>query len=176
MAIPEQKQPFTPPVTVKHRGFFNFQEVITAIQDFFSENYYDTVQWAQYKFKIPSPAGAEYEIEVKGSRKVTEYVKFHQRVYLRVFDMREVEIVRDGKKVKTNDGRLHVEVKPTVEFDWQGRFKKGGAFGKFYQWLHDFFRGHIIKYKIEDYWIDNLLIEQGRLVKKIQATLGQEVM
>jgi len=161
---------------IKHRGFFDFQDTVKTIQTFLRQRMYLAYDWPSYKYKIPSPAGAEYEIIVEGSKKVNEYVKFELHVFMRVFDMREVEIVRDGEKIKTNEGKVHIEISAGMDLDWQGRFSGKGVWGKFLEWLKDVYEKHIIKYKIGDYYEDLLFGEALDLKSELQSVLGQEVV
>lgn len=165
-----------PKFTIKHRGFFTFNEVMDTIKSFFADNFYDSVKYEGYKYKIPSPAGAEYEIIIDASKKVNEYVKFGIRLFLRVFDMREVEIVQDGKKITTNEGKFHLEITSSRELDWQKRFEGYGVFQPFISWLDEFFRKNILKYKVDDYWDDKHAADVIGLTKAVQNALGQEVV
>lgn len=160
---------------VKHRGFFDFQDIVKTIQTFLKQRMYLAYDWPAYKYKIPSPGGAEYEIIVEGSKKVTEYVKFKLEIFLRVFDMREVEIVRDGEKIKTNEGKVHIEIFADKALDWQKRFEGKGKWGKFLEWLKDVYEKYIIRYKISDYYDDLLYMDALDLKNELQSVLGQEV-
>ncbi|OYT32724.1 hypothetical protein DRJ22_01385 [Candidatus Woesearchaeota archaeon] len=166
----EKKRKF-PAIIIKHRGFFNLEKVLKTITNWFNEEDFEDFDITDYKYKIPSPAGAEYEIRMKGQKKVTGYVMFEIEVILWVYDLREVELIKDGEKIKTNEGRIIIEVFPVLILDWQKRF--GG--NKFLQRLQDFYHNYIIKYKIADYWDDMCLIKAGQLVKFVQESLSQEV-
>ena len=165
--------PERPATIIKHRGFFNLDKVLKTITDWYkNEDFDEEFNITDYKYKIPSPSGAEYEIRISGKKKVTGYVMYEIRVILWVFDLREVELIKDGEKIKTNEGRIIVEIYPELHLDWQNRF--GG--NKFLQRLQEFYHDYIIKYKIKDYWEDMCLIKAGQLIKLVQETLSQEVV
>lgn len=164
------------PVTlVKHRGFFDYSKLLQAIRKFYVDNEFDTFDIGSYKQKYPTPTGTEHEADIGGSKKMSEYVKFHISVFLRVYNMRDIEIVQDGKKLRLQDGQVQVEVRPKMELDWQKRFQAAGPFKKFMEGLDEFYRKYIIKYKISDYWEDMLMFKSVELAERIKEALGQEV-
>jgi hypothetical protein len=156
---------------VKHRGIFSFSELLQGIRKWYVDDDYE-FHIIAHKFKIPSPLGAEHEIEIHGEKKVTDYVRYHIDIFMKFYDVRDVELIKDGQKLKMNDGKLLIEIKCDLEFDWQQRF--GGS--KFLQALHDFYRNYIIKYKIKDYWEDILLLKMGELKRVIKEKIGLEVV
>lgn len=161
-----------PETMIRHRGFFHYGELQQAIRQYFVDENYNIVNYPMYKQKFATPIGVEQEIKIRAEKKITEYVRFHMEILFRVYDLRDIEIIRDGKKVTLQEGKLFVVLSPTIEFDWQKRF----AGSKFLQALDDFYRNYIIKYKILDYWEDTLLIKSEQLAKIIKTKLGQEVM
>ena len=164
-----------PSTLIKHRGFFDYSAFLQTVRKWYADDDYD-FNASSYKQKYPGPTGTEHEFRFIGDKRVTEYVKFHMIVIARVYSLRDVEIVQDGKKVKLQDGQLQVEVIPEIEFDWQNRFKGAGVFKSFIAGLDDFYRNYIIKYKISDYWEDMVLIKSGQLANAIRHVLGQEVL
>lgn len=165
-----------PVTTVKHRGFFDYSKVQQAIRQWYVDDDYDTFDFKAYKQKFPTPTGTEHEVEITGSKKVTEYVKFRIDVFMRVYNMRDVELVQGGKKVRMQEGQVQVEVRPFLTLDWQFRFEGRGVWRKFLKSLEQFYNKYIIKYKIGDYWEDMILAKSGQLAGVIRSALGQEVM
>lgn len=156
-----------PPFTIKHRGFFNQVEVVKAIQDWMDgKGYYVNINF----FKQSSgKIGQNYYIEMQASRALNEYVKFHIHIIIRIYDMKEVELIKEGKKTKTNQGHFHANIRSKIKFDWQERFKGN----KFLIALGDFLREHILKYKISDYWAGKMVHEMQGLLDTINNTLGR---
>ena len=159
------------PVTFpKHRGLFNFSELLKAIREWYVRDDF-TFHIQKHAFKIPTPLGSEQEIKFHGEKKVTGYVSFHIDAFIRVWDLRDVEIIKDGKKIKTNDGRVAIEITPTLVLDWQKRF--GGS--KFLQFLQDILHKYVLRYKISDYWEDKIMFKVVQLAKIIKERFGYEV-
>ena len=159
-----------PTMYVKYRGIFNLSEVLQAIREWYRADDYE-FHLKKHKFKIPSPAGAEQEIDMHGEKKVTDYVRFHIDVFMRCWDLRDVELVKDGQKIKTNDGKIAIEISGKYELDWQKRFEGN----KFLQALQDFYHDYIIKWKIKDYWEDMHLLKMEQLRRRIKEKIGHEV-
>lgn len=175
MAVPPSK--YDMPITyIRHRGFFDYSKLLHAIRGWFVQDDFDSLNIPMHKQKSISPMGVDHDFKIRGDKKVTEYVKFHIEVFVRLFNIRDVEIIQDGKKIKLQDAQLIIEIIPSIEFDWQGRFKGAGAFKPFIEFLDKLYRGYIIKYKIGDYWEDMLLLKASQLARVIKETLGQEVM
>lgn len=154
-----------PTYLIKHRGFFDQGAVVKAIQDWFNKkDYYIDTNFFKH-------SGSSYYIEMSGGRKVTEYVKFKIHVLITIDGLKNVEIIKEGKKVKTNEGHFHCTIKNETEYDWQGRFKGN----KFLQGLGDFLQKYILKYKIKDYWASKATGEVNSLVQVVKNALGQEI-
>ena len=165
------------PVTyVKHRGFFDFEKLLRAIRQWFVDDDYDLINIPIHLQKFPTPTGLEHEFKFKCEKNVTDYIKFHMEVFMRAFNLRDVEIVHEGRKMKMQEGQIMIEIIPTLEFDWQNRFKGAGIWKPVLTALDEFYRNYIIKYKIADYWEDMILLKSSQLARVMRETLGQEVM
>ena len=164
------KMSVMPGTNVKFRGIFNYSEFMQSIKNWFKDYDYE-FQEPTHKWKVPSE-GVEAEIKMTGERKVNEYVKYHITVSIRIWDMKDVEVVKDGQKMKLQDGKVSVDVEGKLEFDWQNRF--GG--NKFLQHAQDFLHKFIIKQDIGDWWEDDLLIKTMDLTKTIRHKLGHEAI
>jgi len=164
--------PDLPGQLIRHRGFFNYEALLKAINEWFV---YEDILFdiGSYKYKIPSPMGIDKDVKFKGEKKLSEYVKMGIEVHIKVFGMRDVELIQDGKKLVVQEGQLRIMISPKIDFDWQGRYKNRGEFVK---WLGDFMEKKILKYKIGDYWEDMVLLKAMELAKVIRTTIGQEVV
>jgi len=168
---------FDMPVTlVKHRGFFNYSDLLQAIRKWYIDDDYEVLNMPMYKQKFPSSTGVEHEVKIHGEKNVTEYVKFHMDIFMRVYNLRDVEIIHEGRKLKMQEGQVQVEIIPVLELDWQSRFKGPKPWKDFLSALDEFYRNYIIKYKIVDYWEDMVLLKGSQLARVIKEALGQEVI
>jgi len=164
------------PVTlIKHRGFFDYSKLLQAIRQWYVDEEFDSFNIGGYKQKFPTPTGTEHEVELGGTKKLSDYVKMEVEIFMRVYNMRDIEIIQDGKKMKLQDGQVQIEVRPGYDLDWQKRFSGAGRFKNFVKALDEFYRRYIIKYKISDYWEDMVLLKSTQLAETIKEALGQEV-
>jgi len=160
--------PGMPNTIIKHKGLMNFPKVIETIREWLQNEDF-TVDETKHKVKKDS-AGSEYELEFSGDRKINEYVKYSFKVVIRAWGVKQVEITKEGQKTKTYDGRVHIDVIPSYELDWQKRF--GG--NKFIQSLQKFYETYIIYRDINDQWEDDLLLKSVELVRAVREVLGHE--
>jgi hypothetical protein len=108
--------------TIRYQGLFDMEGLYQAAVDWCKSHRY----WFHeetYKHKVPSPLGAEQEIWWRMEAKVTEFFKFYINIILHMWEMTEVEVVKDGKKKILTSARLQITMKGVVEADWQGKFK-----------------------------------------------------
>jgi hypothetical protein len=105
---------------------------------------------------------------MKPYKKVTDFIKYTIEMEVKVWDLKEFEIERDGKKVMVTDGRMYVKMRGYVEFDYTGRFKTPfeqkllsillSVFAKYYELKH----------------IDNVTFSLYELQKQIKEFLNME--
>ncbi|MBD3310503.1 hypothetical protein GF351_04745 [Candidatus Woesearchaeota archaeon] len=134
---------------VKYNGIFDFDEMYHVLQNWIKDQGF----WFEertYKAKVPSAAGAEHDIIWDGWRKVTPYVKYWIYVKWKLWDLKELEVVKDGKKKKLYKSRVRLVIHGKVELDWTKRF--GGS--KFAQALAEFYNKFIVKKNLENVWWD----------------------
>ncbi len=160
--------PAMPNTIIKHKGFMDFPLLVKTIRDWFIDEDYTFFE-TKHKYK-KDQTGAEYEIEFKSRRNINEYVGYIFTIVLRAWAVRQVEIAKDGHKTKTYEGRVHIDIMPSYELDWQKRF--GG--NKFLQGLQDFYHKYIIYRDINDKWEDELLLKSVQLSRTIKETFGHE--
>jgi len=155
-----------PTIHIKNKGIFNLSDLIQGIKNFFESDSFK-VHFPKHKAKKD-----EHELKLYGERKMSEYVKFKITVWIRVLDWKEVEVIKDGKKMKADSGRIAVDIDGDLTLDYQGRFSGS----KFLQALQDFYHRFIIKQDIGDYWEDELMIRMVNLGKLIRETCQQEAL
>lgn len=61
--------------------------------------------------------------------KVTEFYKYYINVRVHLWEMTEVEVVKEGKKKTLTNARLQIDISGAVEADWQKKFE-GSKFKK----------------------------------------------
>jgi hypothetical protein len=115
-------------------------------------------------------AGDKMEIEIKGDKDVTHYVKFKLTVLIRSKDTVDVEVTKNNEKVKMKQGNMQVFISGQVVLDYGNRFAKN----KFLEALQDFYHNYVIKYTLENKYWDNLHAEIFQLQRAVREQLHFE--
>ncbi len=133
-----------PPQTIKYKGLFDFTQFIKTIRGWYGAGNFHLVE-KKYKWKP-----GELEVEMEGDTKYNEYFKYKIKVWIRSWDIKDVDVVKGGEKIKMQEGRLAIEVNGSYDLDYQNRFEGS----KFLQGLRDFYHKYIIKQVIDDWYED----------------------
>jgi hypothetical protein len=163
---PKKKFPYS---IIRFKGVINYDGLFKVIRQWFVDAGYEFHQTA-LKHKIPSPAGAEQEVKLNGWRKINEYTKFDIALFFKIYDIRDVEVVKEGKKQKLKHIRMNLEITPSVELDYSKRF--GGS--RFLQYLHEFYMKYIVKEEISTIAEDQLWYIALKLHNTIKEYLDFE--
>lgn len=156
-----------PTVRMKYKGVFDFYGLLKEMQNWFILQDYKHYE-KQYKHKVPSPAGAEQEIEWMAQTNATEYVRYQIDIFFHIYDMKDVEVVKDGKKQKMQFARMLIEMDGKIIFDWQNRFSDS-PFSRFLQKLyHDF----VFKKDMFFYYDDQLYYRIYKLQRLAKDYIG----
>lgn len=150
----------------KYKGDFDFRALINFIKDWYENKQY-TFSESKYKEK-PSDHGLEIEMDVKGTKKVDEYVRHSIMVAIHVWDMNSKEVTVDNHKKMINTGRLQITFEYKVETDWQGQYKDTESKRKF----KNFFDKKIINMDLGVIHDDALYYEMQRFMNDVKAKLG----
>ena len=108
--------------TIRYQGIFDFDGLYQAAVDWCKTHRY----WFHeetYKHKVPLPSGAEQEIWWRMDAKISEFFKFYINIKVHIWEMTEVEVIKEGKKRVLTSGRLQIDMNGVVEADWQHRME-----------------------------------------------------
>jgi len=131
---------------IKYSGIFNFADFYNFCYDWLTqETGLDMVE-SKYAEKL-SGDSKNIDIEWSGSKKLTDYFRFDVAVKFKIVALTPVEIVKDGKKIKTNKGGAEVSIKGILVRDYQGKFETT-AFKKF---LRSIYEKWVITSRIEQF-------------------------
>ncbi len=154
---------------LRYEGIVDMEAFFQLIKNWLSDRHFEFHEKAHKK--KPMERGFEYEVEMYGKRKETDYVIFMVNVYIHAFFTEDVEIVENGiKKKMQKAGTMIVEVWPTMILDWQNRWETSA----FKKKLRSFFHKYIIKTYINVLWLDRLYYITYKLHTKIKEFLDYE--
>lgn len=154
---------------VKYNGFFNFKEVYQFVYRWLNEEDYD-VEEKKYVEEVSGDA-KKVELIWEASKKITDYFKIQLKLSWRVLGLKDVEVEKDGKKIKTNKGSFEVKITGTLVRDYRGGWD-ATPFTKFLRGIYD-------KYIIEgtmDKFESKTFGDVNDLAEEIKAFLTIEGM
>ena len=137
--------------TLKYEGIFDSDALMKTMRNWIVNQGYEFHE-KSVKHKVPSPRGAEQEFAWWGWRKVNSYVKYHIDIFIKFWELHDVEVVRDEKKQKLQSAKIQIEISGRCELDWSNRF--GGS--AFFQFIADFYNNYIIRRDIDMVYTDQL--------------------
>lgn len=149
---------------MKYTGIWNFGEVYRFLYDWFTDKDYKVVE-KSYTEKI-KPDGKEIEIKWEAKRKISDYFRFVIKANWLILGMNEIEVQKEGAKVKMNKGYIEIKFTAVLEKDYEHRWENN-AFIKFLRGVYD---RYIIKGRIDDYE-DRLLEEVDEVIAQAKAFL-----
>lgn len=150
---------------IRYSGVFNYEQLYLAIHGWLKDHYYQVKE--VYKHKT-TPSGADIELNYKGERKESEFIKFHIDVDAKFWGLTDTEVVKDGKKQKLNKARLLIIINFKVTLDYQSHFDKS----EFLVRLFNFMTFTVLKNKIMMTVVGKLFYESYRLHARIKEELG----
>ena len=153
-------------IALRRKGIFDMEGMLEAIKEWLEEQHY--YYFEPKHWRKPD----EIVIEIYGTLKTNEYVKYRIDLLIRGWELKEVEVVREGKKEKMVDGRIAIDINGTMTLDWQKRFKGS----KFLQAAQDFYHRYIIKRTIYDVWLHHLHLKVLELGHFLQDKLEFEAV
>lgn len=129
---------------IAQRSFLDFGEFYTKLllwSNLRGYNFKETEYRDQEELR-----GKQVEILWEGSSKYDDYAKFVIQVQIRILGLSQVELEKNGAKVKTFKGDFTIKVSSHVVIDYNEEYNT--PFNKFLRRLYDRF---IIKDRIESY-------------------------
>ncbi len=106
---------------LSYDGLLNVNELYMLVDKFFRDHLYDKRE-AQNMEKV-EPKGKYIELELIPYRKMTDYVKFVIRIRIHMFNVTDVEIEKDGQKVKLQKAKINMVFDGFLETDYEGRWE-----------------------------------------------------
>lgn len=131
--MPEEETIFSS--KIKYKGIFSFKDFYKFCYDWLAEESGLKVQESKYDEKL-SADSKDIDIAWSCSKEVTDYFKFKVSVSFKVGQLKEIETIQGGAKIKTNQGGVEVGIKGTLQRDYKGKFERS-AFQKFMRSVYE---------------------------------------
>lgn len=157
------------PFRIKYDGLIDWASLYKLIYEWFTQRGY-YFEEAGIKHKIPTPMGAEEEYKIAGWRKTTSYMQEEINLNIHFFEMREVEVIKEGQKRNLIKARLIITFNGGVRTDYQERWSQT----QFGQYIKSFYERYIIKKDLETVWWDRLYYVIYKLHNEIKLFLDMQ--
>ena len=154
---------------IRYKGVFDWEGLYNVMRNWFKEREYDFLE-RRYKHKMRPGGLAEIEINWEAWRDATEYVRNWIKVYFHIWDYKEVDVIKNNKKMKLAKGRMYITITPSLELDYENRWE--GSFFK--RKLRDFYNRFLYRVEIESIWSDKLWYNCNKLHQLTKRYLGME--
>ncbi len=111
---------------LQYEGLFSVKELYFSIDEWLEERNYDRRE-IKHVERV-SPEGKYIEFEMMPWKKYTDYAKSEIKIRLIMSDIVEVEIEKDGSKVKLNKGKIKVVLDGLLTTDYENRWESKPMF------------------------------------------------
>jgi len=147
--------PIYRPQTIRYGGLFDFDGLYAAVVDWCKMHGY---MWHEktYKHKVPSPRGAEQELEWEMTKNFTSYLSHKITITIHSWDQTEVEVDIDGTKKSLTNARIYLIMQGQATRDWQGIFSGS----RFARRLSDWYNSLVFKKEFESIYYDQFHYRQ----------------
>ncbi len=109
-----------------YEGLFNVAELYKLIDSWTRTKSYDKQELKNVE-KV-RPEGKFIEIELYPWRKLSDYAVSQIRIRMIMTDVKEVEVERDGAKVKFNQGKVQIVFDGHLQTDYENRWESKPIF------------------------------------------------
>ena len=106
---------------LSYEGLFSVTELYQLIDTFFREKGFDKKEMRN--IEMVKPDGKYIEVELQPWKKITDYARHIIRVEMKCFNIKEVEIEKDGRKIKMNSGRVNFIFDGYLQTDWENKWE-----------------------------------------------------
>ena len=131
----------------KYDGVFDFREFYRFCYDWLiEETSLDIITESKYAEKIEGNT-KNIDIEWKGSKEITDYFRFDVKVEFRILNLAKVELNKDGRKIKTNEGSVQVKIKGELVRDYKGKFEMNAS----RKFMRSIYEKWVIPSRIEEF-------------------------
>ena len=147
---------------LNYEGLFNFNELYKLVDAFFFEKGYDRMEFRNDE--VVTPDGKQLLIELRPWKKTTTYSKNIVKIRFYVFDLKDVEIEKEGVKIKLSQGKVMFIFDGYLESDYDNKWEAKPMFFLIRTIFDKYiFRAHFNKF--EKWLVNDVYDIHGRVQK-----------
>jgi hypothetical protein len=107
-------------LSLNYEGLFSAKEFYRLVDSFMQEKNYNKKEVLNTE-KVES-SGKFIDMEVEPYKKVSDYAKIVIRVRTKMFNVKEVEVEKDGHKLTLNQGKVNILIDGILQTDYENRW------------------------------------------------------
>ncbi len=107
---------------LSYKGLFRITDLYQMIDNWLREKGYDKREIRNQEHVTKE--GKYVELEMQPWKKITDYANTLIRIEVKMFNVTDVIIEKEGKKMKYNKGRIHVRLDAYLETDYEHRWEQ----------------------------------------------------
>lgn len=107
-------------LALNYEGLFSAKEYYKLVDGFMSEKNYDKKEVLNTE-KVDAQ-GKYVELEIEPYKKVSDYAKIIIRVKTKMFNVKEVEVEKEGHKLRLNQGKVNILIDGILQTDYENRW------------------------------------------------------
>jgi len=107
---------------LKYEGLFDLHELYKLIDNWLREKAFDKRELRNQEHVKPD--GKYVELILMPWKKITDYARHVIRIEIKVFNLTEVVVERDGQRVKMNQGRVDILFDAYLDTDYEDRWEQ----------------------------------------------------
>jgi hypothetical protein len=107
-------------LSLNYEGLFSAKEFYRLVDSFMQEKNYNKKEVLNTE-KVES-SGKFIEMEIEPYKKVSDYAKITIRVRTKMFNVKEVEVEKDGHKLRLNQGKVNLLIDGILQTDYENRW------------------------------------------------------
>ena len=131
-------------IIIKYEGLIDLKAMMKTAKEWFDKRQFE---FHEYSYKGREPQLGELEMFWSGWRDDTEYIRVWINVYIRLWDLQDVEVIVGGEKKAMIKARMRINLRSHLETDYRHKWETS----RFFVFLRDFYEKNIYKVKLHSY-------------------------
>ncbi len=160
--------PLEPMNRIRYKGTCDFDGLYRVMRSWYEERKYTFFE-KRYKEKT-KPLGNEIEITWEGVRPINEYVMNRVNVFIHLWDINMVEVVKNGKKRRLTRSRMLIDVYASLALDYMDQWEDT-RLKRLWRTFYNYF---LIREDIKTVYGDKLWYNAQKLQQRIKQFLDME--
>ena len=150
---------------ITYEGIFSFSKLYQLIDEYFENLGYDKVELKNVE--VVQPEGKYVELEVEPYKSVTDWAKHKIHLRLICSGLKEVDIKKDGKTLRLNQGKIQIVIDAWLETDTMAMWEEKPIYYLLRQIFHKYAFPSVTRH-----FKATIAGDVGRMVDEIKAFLN----